>query len=128
MALLLFEPETTKLTEYELKLVPILTNMLKNTIGKENALTNGHLVNRMNKLGYSKVSPERVRKIINHIRIYDLLDCLLASGKGYYISTKKTEIAEYIESLKGREEAIHEVRLALEAQLERLENNKNNKQ
>ncbi len=121
MALLLFEPETTKLTDYELKLVPILTNMLKNTNSKENAITNKHLVNKLNQLGFSTVSPERVRKIINHIRIYGLLDCLVASNKGYYISNKKAEIANYIYSLKGREEAIHEVRLALESQLERLE-------
>ena len=124
MALLRFEPETTKLTEYELKLVPILTNMLINTNSKENAITNKHLVNKLNQLGFSTVSPERVRKIINHIRIYGLLDCLVASNKGYYISNKKAEIAEYIDSLKGREEAIHEVRLALESQLERLEEHK----
>jgi hypothetical protein len=121
MALLRFEPETTKLTEYELKLVPIVVNILKSRLGRENAITNKHLVNRMNALGFSSITPERVRKLINHIRIYDLLDCLVASSKGYYISNDEKEISDYIDSLRGREEAIRAVRFALEAQLGRLE-------
>ena len=121
MALLRFEPETTKLTEYELKLVPIVVNILKSKMGRENAITNKHLVNRMNTLGFSSMTPERVRKLINHIRIYDLLDCLVASSKGYYISNDEKEMSDYIDSLRGREEAIRAVRLALEAQLGRLE-------
>ena len=121
MALLRFEPETTKLTEYELKLVPIVVNILKSRLGRENAITNKNLVNRMSKLGFSSITPERMRKLINHIRIYDLLDCLVASSKGYYISNDEKEISDYIDSLRGREEAIRAVRLALEAQLGRLE-------
>lgn len=122
MALLRFEPETTKLTEYELKLVPIVVNILKSRLGRENAITNNNLVNRMSKLGFSSVTPERMRKLINHIRLYDLLnDCLVASSKGYYISNDEKVISEYIDSLRGREEAIRAVRLALEAQLGRLE-------
>ena len=121
MALLLFEPETTKLTEYELKVVPIVVNILKSRLGRENAITNNNLVNRMSKLGFSSMTPERMRKLINHIRLYDLLDCLVASSKGYYISNDEKEISDYIGSLRGREEAIRAVRLALEAQLGRLE-------
>jgi hypothetical protein len=121
MALLRFEPETTKLTEYELKLVPIVVNILKSRLGRENAITNNNLVNRMSKLGFSSMTPERMRKLINHIRLYDLLDCLVASSKGYYISNDEKEISDYIGSLRGREEAIRAVRLALEAQLGRLE-------
>ena len=121
MALLRFEPETTKLTEYELKLVPIVVNILKSRLGRENAITNNILVNRMSKLGFSSITPERMRKLINHIRIYDLLNCLVASSKGYYISNDEKEISDYIDSLRGREEAIRAVRLALEAQLGRLE-------
>ena len=121
MALLRFEPETTKLTEYELKVVPIVVNILKSRLGRENAITNNNLVNRMSKLGFSSMTPERMRKLINHIRLYDLLDCLVASSKGYYISNDEKEISDYIGSLRGREEAIRAVRLALEAQLGRLE-------
>lgn len=121
MALLRFEPETTKLTEYELKLVPIVVNILKSRLGKENAITNNNLVNRMSKLGFSSITPERMRKIINHIRIFDQLACLVASSKGYYISNDEQEISAYIDSLRGREEAIREVRLALESQYARLE-------
>jgi len=90
-------------------------------LGRENAITNKNLVNRMSKLGFSSITPERMRKLINHIRIYDLLDCLVASSKGYYISNDEKEISDYIDSLRGREEAIRAVRLALEAQLGRLE-------
>lgn len=121
MALILFEPETSKLTEYEMnKLLPIMVKALKNKVGKENAITNAYMVEKMREHGYD-LTEIRVRKIINYIRTHGLIDCLMASNKGYYISTDKNEMNNYCQSLLGREEAIHEVRMAMESQMERME-------
>ena len=121
MALILFEQETSKLTEYEMnKVLPVMVKALKNKVGKEYAITNVTMVEKMREHGYD-VCESRIRKIINHIRIHGLIDCLMASHWGYYISTDKKEMENYCQSLLGREEAIHEVRLAMESQMENME-------
>ena len=120
MAIVLFEPETSKLSEYEMdELMPVMVKCLQNKVGKENAVTNCYMVEKMQEHGY-KISEARVRKIINYIRIHGLIDRLMASNKGYYITEDKNEMWNYVQSLIGREEAIHEVRLAMESQLEKM--------
>ena len=119
MAIVLFEPETTDLTEYEMKLVPIMVNCLKSKIGKENAVKNSYMVEKMQEHGHD-VNEIRIRKLISYIRREGLVDCLMASNKGYYITTDKSEMSNYIQSLIGREEAIHEVRMAMENQMEKM--------
>ena len=120
MALVLFEQETSKLSEYEMdELMPVMVKCLQNKVGKENAVTNCYMVEKMQEHGY-KISEARVRKIINYIRIHGLIDRLMASSKGYYITEDKNEMWDYVQSLIGREEAIHEVRLAMESQLEKM--------
>ena len=121
MALILFEKETAKLTEYEMeKVLPVMVKALRNKVGRENAITNGTMVEKMREHGYD-VCETRIRKIINHIRIHGLIDCLMASNSGYYITKDKKEMENYCQSLLGREEAIHEVRLAMETQMENME-------
>lgn len=120
MAILLFEPDTSKLSEYEMdELMPVMVKCLQNKVGKENAVTNCYMVEKMQEHGY-KISEARVRKIINYIRIHGLIDRLMASNKGYYITEDENEMSNYIQSLIGREEAIHEVRMAMENQMEKM--------
>ena len=99
--------------------MPVMVKCLQNKVGKENAVTNCYMVEKMQEHGY-KISEARVRKIINYIRIHGLIDRLMASNKGYYITEDENEMSNYIQSLIGREEAIHEVRLAMESQLEKM--------
>lgn len=120
MAILLFEPETSKLSEYEMdELMPVIVKCLQNKVGKENAVSNRFMVEKMQEHGYD-ISEVRVRKIINYIRIHGLIEHLMASNKGYYITEDKNEMSNYIQSLIGREEAIHEVREAMENQMEKM--------
>lgn len=110
-----FEKETHPLTEYETGvLLPILVKGLITKKGSENAVTNKHIVTAL-KPGY-KISDARVRKIINHIRTHDLVPGLIATSEGYFIAETETELLEYEESLKGREDAIREVRLSIARQ------------
>ena len=57
-----------------------------------------------------------MRKVINHIRNNDLIPCLLASSKGYWIASSEAEVLAYEESLLGREEAIRADRMAISRQ------------
>jgi hypothetical protein len=63
-----------------------------------------------------KITDARVRKLINHIRVHDLVPCLIATSQGYYIAESEQELKEYEASLLGCEEAIRNVRLSIQRQ------------
>lgn len=110
-----FDRETQPLTEYELGvLLPLLIKGLQTKLGSESAITNKHIVAALK--GTCKLNEARVRKIINHIRTNDLVPGLIATSEGYFIATTEAELLEYEESLKGREDAIREVRLSIARQ------------
>ena len=113
-----FNEHTKRLSDDESNIyLPAILNFLRAAKGKENAITNGRLRGELEDFRL-KVGAARVRKIINHIRVFDKLSCLIASNRGYYVSDDPGEIERYIDSLRGREEAIKAVREALQFQKE----------
>ncbi|MEO6707193.1 MAG: hypothetical protein ABIN04_15245 [Ginsengibacter sp.] len=114
-----FYEYTHDLTEYELSLVPKFVAGFAGKNGKENAITNDTIIARLKERGVT-VSSARVRKLINHIRNRGLIDGLLASSRGYFVSTDEEEINKYILSLQSREDAIRVVKEGFEAYLRRL--------
>lgn len=105
-----FEDITDDLTEYEQTvLLPVFVRCLAKKIGPGCAVTNAQICRGMKAKGYNTNGP-RVRKIINHLRRHNLVKGLLASSKGYYISTDPSEVSRYIESLDGREAEIRRVK------------------
>ena len=114
-----FENETHDLTDYELQQVlPAIRSGLLKKEGVEKAVTNKAIVAGLGqKLGI-KTNEARVRKIINYIRNKNMIPRLIASSKGYYIASNRQEVLDYIESLRGRENAIKQVRVSMEDQLQ----------
>lgn len=111
-----FKTETAPLNEYETNtLLPIMVRCLNTKIGAGMAVKNGYITKRLKEQGYN-IDEIRVRKLINHIRVNGLVNCLIATSKGYYRAINKDEICEYIASLKSREDAIRAVRRSLEKQ------------
>ena len=111
-----FDKETAPLTDYEqTKLLPVMVRSLEVKRGREKAVTNSYICDRLRTLGYD-VNGARIRKLINHIRIKGLVPRLIATSDGYYVATDNGELADYIDSLKGREDAIRAVREAMERQ------------
>lgn len=120
-----FNSETAPLTEYEENvLLPLVLRGLKTKIGKENAVTNRTIVQRLNIAGYTVTEP-RIRELINHIRMTDLLPGLIATSGGYFLATSEAELLDYEQSLIGREDAIKQVRLAIARQRRILYNDAN---
>jgi hypothetical protein len=70
----------------------------------------------MKQAGY-KLTDARLRKIIHHIRIKNIIPLLIATSKGYYISNDENEIELYIKSLNERINSIQEIKDALMYQL-----------
>ena len=116
-----FEKETAPLTEYEEQtLLPIMVKCLNRHKGKEQAISNRRMMEGLESSGYVVGGSARIRKLINHIRINGLVDCLMASNSGYYITEDPWEMQRYIESLQGREDAICAVKEAMQEQLMRM--------
>lgn len=114
-----FEEQTAPLTEYEEStLLPVVRLGLSGKIGKKMAASSKYICGCMRSSGYD-ITPERLRKIINHIRLHGLVECLVSSSKGYYIATSEQELLDYEESLKGRVQAIAAVQRAISAQRRR---------
>lgn len=106
-----FERETGTLTKMELNvIVPEVVECLAGRKGEDNAIKNREICLRMAKYG---ITEPRMRKIINYIRLNNLVSCLIATNNGYYIAETLDEFGDYIESLMSRESAIKAVRDAL---------------
>lgn len=115
-----FEKETAPLTDYERDvLLPVLVRGLSAKYGPGAAVKNATICEKLRAKGY-EISEARVRKIVNHIRVTSAVPCLMATSRGYYISLDPEELQGYISSLFGREQAIRQVREALEEQLQQL--------
>lgn len=106
----LFEDITYELTDYETEtLLPIVVKGLSTKKGKENAITNKKICDALKGKGY-KISEPRLRKIIHHIRVEQLIVGLCCNSKGYYVTDSLEELGRYVESLAQRirsQQAIH---------------------
>lgn len=112
-----FEEQTAPLTEYErTTLLPMLVKCIERRKGADMAVTNTRIVKAFREHGYT-LSEARVRKLVNHIRINGLVPRLVASSRGYYVTDDMNELRTFLQSLRGREEAIRAVRIAMEKQL-----------
>jgi len=114
-----FEEYTAELNAYELGLVPNIVSRLKLKIGKHQAVKSSYIVKEFKKRG-KKMSGARWRKIVNYIRVNNMVPFLISTSKGYYIATTEEEIRNYLESLKQRINAITAVYDAMEHQLKTI--------
>ena len=112
-----FTQQTEPLNDYERNtLLPVICRGLVTKVGEKMAITNTAITKAMRGAGY-QLTEARLRKIINHIRTKGMVKWLIATSKGYYIATSVDEMRQYIESLRGREDAIRAVRESMEKQL-----------
>jgi len=105
-----FETITADLSNDELQMVQSIIKGLKGKQGKDNAITGAKICDAMGLHG------ARLRKLINHIRINNLLPCLCSTSNGYFVATNIEELENYIISLKQRIKAQVDVLNALEQQ------------
>lgn len=111
-----FEIITSELDRYEQRLVSVFADILKDHVGKENAITNKRMREKLLTNNNINIKPARVRKIIHFLRVKDVFQnyALLASSQGYYLSNNPEEIDKQIESLEQRMNSIDDVRVALD--------------
>jgi len=113
-----FEEQTEPLTDQEREVfLPPIIKGLRVKVGKEKAVTNRDIVRGLKANCDIKIGEARVRKMINYIRNNDIIPCLIATSKGYYIAETKDEMLDYIDSLYGRVEAIEADALSMKRQM-----------
>ena len=113
-----FENYTFELNNYEKDiLLPKIIQGLSVRHGKAKAISNKQACNKMRQMGL-KINPARFRKVIQYIRLNGLIQNLIASSKGYYISTNKIEREKYIDSLNERINSLQNTMYALTYQNE----------
>ena len=105
-----FEYITYELTESELELVPIIMKGINLRVGKDLAVSGTLICEKM------KIKGARLRKIINYIRVNNLIYGLCSCGKGYYIARTLEELEGCIISLRQRVASQVRVLNALEGQ------------
>lgn len=115
----LFTEQTAALSDYEERvLLPVIIAGLKVKHGVSMAVKNEYICHVLTNKGYKNVTPARVRKIINHIRLNRLIPGLVASSKGYWVEKDPVRLRVYINSLNDRCRAIEAVAKALEKDLQ----------
>ena len=113
-----FEEQTEPLTDQEREVfLPPIIKGLRVKVGKEKAVTNKDIVRGLKANCDIKIGEARVRKMINYIRNNDIIPCLIATSKGYYIAETKDEMLDYIDSLYGRVDAIEADALSMKRQM-----------
>lgn len=112
------ENRTFPLTEKELEFIPIILKGLKTKLGIKNAVTTPEIISGtyLYELRYNskakKLQPVRVRALLRHIIVNNLLPGLISSGSGFYIATVQEEMNAAIQSLTDRITAIQAKRAA----------------
>lgn len=106
-----FENETKDLNPQEKGVALKIAETLRKKIGKRNVVTSRVIIEGMTKhfeLPF-KIGGARLRKMINWIRINDVVPNLVATANGYYVAETKEELDTYIQSLEERSSAIQAV-------------------
>ena len=110
------EKTSSSLSKYDQNvLLPILMKGLEMKKGKENAVTGKGIVYGLRNAGL-RIDERRVCRLINHMRTNDLVVGLMASNRGYYITSNEEELIVYEESLLSREAALKDVRMSMQRQ------------
>lgn len=125
MALTLFKNITDELTEAEkTKFVPMLIDTL---LGSHtgNRMTGKSICGWFRNQGYD-VSDIRLRKMINYIRVLNLIKgyVVIGAGNGYFITNEPDIIQDQIDSLQGRVDSMMAVIDSLKAEKINLQHKK----
>jgi len=120
-----FEEITSNISSDEEALVPIIVKRFKDRPGKENIVTNAKMIAGIrNHFGVELTEP-RIRKIIQFIRLNNILPGLVGTSKGYFYAEAEEDIQDWIESMKQRENIIRASREIAEQHLAFLRIQKN---
>ena len=108
--------EKRSLNSYDLNvLLPILKKGLEKKKGIANAVTGKEIMLGLQSNGL-KINMRNISRIINYIRLNDLIVGLMGSSAGYYITDNEQELIKYENRLLSHEASLREVRMSMKRQ------------
>jgi DNA-directed RNA polymerase specialized sigma54-like protein len=113
-----FEEQTVELTAEEQKFAWIIVQRFNTKKGKQHIVTADAIIEGLKNHFDVEFKESRIRKMIQYIRLNNLVVGLIATSKGYYVADSIEEIEDWINSLKSRENAIRSIRELAERQIE----------
>lgn len=115
-----FEEYTFELTSEEKFVMETIAKRFNTLKGKRNIVTGEQIrIGIKNNLQID-FNESRIRKMIQYIRLNNIVMGLVATSKGYYVAESVDEIQQWVDSLKSRENAIREIREIAERQIEAM--------
>jgi len=123
-----FESITVELTEDEQKMVDVVVSRFKQKPGRQNLVTNHQILTGLNNAFGLNLSEPRIRKIIQFIRINNILPGLIGVSRGYYYTENIDEIESWIQSMEERERSIAQSRMVAQNHVRLLKRNQNPEQ
>ena len=117
-----FEDFTVEITPEEQNVVNIIIKRFQTKVGKTNIVTADKIAIGLKAHFGIEFKESRIRKMIQYIRLNNLVSGLVATSKGYFVAQSPDEIMDWIDSLKSRENAIRKIREQAEQHVERLFN------
>jgi hypothetical protein len=113
-----FEEHTVELSPDEQKFVGVIVQRFNTKKGKQHIVTADAIIDGLKTHFGVEFKESRVRKMIQYIRLNNLVVGLIATSKGYFVADSIEEIEDWIDSLKSRENAIRSIREMAERQIE----------
>ena len=108
--------EKQTLNNYDLNvLLPILKKGLEKKKGIANAVTGKEIMLGLQSNGL-KINMRNISRIINYIRLNDLIVGLMGSSAGYYITDNEQELIKYENRLLSHEASLRNVRMSMKRQ------------
>lgn len=105
-----FEPITVEVNDEEKEMAQVIIDRFLQRPGIENAATNQDIAAGLSKVFGVTPGAARVRKLIQWIRVNNLLPGLIATSKGYYFTDSIPDIERWIQSMEERERSMAESR------------------
>jgi len=112
-----FERITADLKPADARTAEVIATLLLRHHGKDKAIKNEDIRAYCSTMAVAVPSAIKVRKIIHELRVHGVVKRLVATSKGYYISSNPSEIEDCIDSLAQRQRSIQEVQDAMQSQL-----------
>jgi hypothetical protein len=112
-----FEKQTQDLTSEEMnRVLPLVVRGLNSHVGKSNAISSSDIKKALKTKYNINLYSTRLRKIVNYLRINDIVPFLCSCGKGYYIGTNE-DVLNTIQSLNERISSMQNVVNSLKRQI-----------
>ena len=123
-----FEEQTERLNDIEMAAIPIFKKCFEEGhVGARNRISAREICEKMASLpqfrksdGRPLLTDVRVRKIINYIRMNDIIPMLCGDNRGYYVAETEQEVRDFIRSMRDRTSSMILVTDRVEKQYKRL--------